>query len=138
MVSGRQEARGACNVLRPGFTLVELIVVLAILALLLSIAVPRYIHHVQRAKEATLRQDLIVMRDSIDKFFGDKGRYPDALDELVKERYLRAIPVDPITESNTSWVSLPPPPEAQVKGQVYDVRSGAEGQGADGKLYSEW
>jgi len=138
MVSCRQEVRSARDVPRPGFTLVELIVVLAILALLLSLAVPRYIHHVQRAKEATLRQDLIVMRDSIDKFFGDKGRYPDALDELVKERYLRAIPVDPITESNTSWVSLPPPPEAQVKGQVYDVRSGAEGQGADGKLYSEW
>jgi general secretion pathway protein G len=138
MVSRKREPRSGGKVSHRGFTLVELIVVLAILALLLSLAVPRYIQHVQRAKEATLRQDLIVMRDSIDKFFGDKGRYPDALDELVKERYLRAIPVDPITESDTSWLALSPPADLQVKGQVYDVRSGAEGKGADGRAYSEW
>jgi general secretion pathway protein G len=120
-----------------GFTLIELIVVLAILALLLTIAVPRYFQHVERAKEATLKQDLIIMRDSLDKFFGDKGRYPDSLDELVKERYLRTIPVDPVTESAATWVPVPPPVDVQVKGQVYDVRSGADGNALDGKPYSE-
>jgi general secretion pathway protein G len=123
---------------RLGFTLIELIVVLAILALLLTIAVPRYMRHVERTKEATLQQDLNIMRDSIDKFFGDKGRYPESLDELVKERYLRAVPVDPITESPTTWLPTPPPPEVQTKGQVYDVRSGAPGNGTDGRPYSEW
>jgi general secretion pathway protein G len=122
---------------RGGFTLIELIVVLAILALLLTIAVPRYFQHVERAKEATLKQDLAIMRDSIDKFFGDKGRYPDSLDELVKERYLRTIPVDPVTESASTWMPVAPPVDVQVKGQVYDVRSGAEGNALDGKPYSE-
>jgi type II secretion system protein G len=81
-----------------GFTLIELIVVLTVLALLLTIAVPRYFSHIEHAKEATLKQDLSVMRDAIDKFHGDKGRYPDQLDELVSARYIRTIPVDPITE----------------------------------------
>jgi len=84
---------------RTGFTLIELIVVLTVLALLLTIAVPRYFSHIEHAKEATLKQDLSVMRDAIDKFHGDKGRYPDQLDELVSARYIRTIPVDPITES---------------------------------------
>jgi general secretion pathway protein G len=130
---GERRARAA----RAGFTLIELIVVLAILALLLTIAVPRYFSHVERAKEATLKQDLNIMRDSIDKFFGDKGRYPDSLEELVSERYLRGLPVDPITESTATWVAVPPPVDVQVKGQVYDVRSGAEGNALDGKPYSE-
>lgn len=121
-----------------GFTLIELVVVFAILALLVSIAVPRYFAHVDRAKEATLKQDLSVMRDAIDKFYGDKDRYPDTLEELVAERYLRTVPRDPITESNTTWVALPPPADANVKGQVYDVKSGAEGKGGDGTEYREW
>jgi general secretion pathway protein G len=121
-----------------GFTLIELIVVFAILALLVSIAVPRYFAHVDRAKEATLKQDLVVMRDAIDKFYGDKGRYPDNLDEMVSQRYLRSIPVDPITESAATWVTLPPPPEAEAKGEVYDIKSGAEGKAADGIEYREW
>ena len=121
-----------------GFTLIELVVVFAILALLVSIAVPRYFAHVDRAKEATLKQDLSVMRDAIDKFYGDKGRYPDNLDEMVSQRYLRSIPVDPITESAATWVALPPPPEAEVKGEVYDIKSGAEGNAADGTEYREW
>lgn len=121
-----------------GFTLIELIVVFAILALLVSIAVPRYFAHVDRAKEATLKQDLSVMRDAIDKFYGDKGRYPDDLAEMVSQRYLRSIPVDPITESGGTWVTLPPPPEAEAKGEVYDIKSGAEGTAADGTEYREW
>jgi general secretion pathway protein G len=121
-----------------GFTLIELIVVFAILAMLVSIAVPRYFQHVERAKEATLKQDLNVMRDAIDKFFADKGRYPDSLEELVKERYVRLVPVDPITESPTTWQTLPPPPDSGSKGEVYDVKSGADGTAADGSKYAEW
>lgn len=121
-----------------GFTLIELIVVFAILALLISIAVPRYFAHVDRAKEATLKQDLSVMRDSIDKFYADKGRYPDTLEELVSERYLRNVPMDPITERNTTWVTLPPPADANAKGEVYEVKSGAEGKGGDGTDYRDF
>lgn len=121
-----------------GFTLIELVIVMAIIALLMSIAVPRYFQHLQRAKEATLRQDLNIVRDSIDKFFGDKGRYPSSLDELVKERYLRAIPIDPITESSTTWVRVAPPAQAQSTGELYDIRSGAAGNASDGRPYGDW
>jgi len=121
-----------------GFTLIELIVVLAILAALLSIAAPRYFVHVDRAREATLMQNLNVMRDAIDKFYADKGRYPETIEELVTTRYLRSVPVDPITESDTTWVVLQPPLDAQVVSGVYDVRSGAPGEGANGKPYAQW
>ena len=121
-----------------GFTLIELIVVFAILALLISLAVPRYFTHIERAKEATLRQDLQVMRDAIDKFHGDKGRYPASLDELVSERYLRRVPVDPITETDTTWRTVQPPADAQAKGELYDVKSGAEGNARDGRPYADW
>jgi len=120
-----------------GFTLIELIVVFAILALLITIAVPRYFSHIERAKEATLKQDLSVMRDAIDKFYADKGRYPETLEELAKERYIREVPTDPFTESASSWTILPPA-DAKEKGQVYDVKSGAEGKSSDGKAYAEW
>jgi general secretion pathway protein G len=120
-----------------GFTLIELIVVLAILALLLTIAIPRYFAHVEHAKEATLKQDLNIMREAIDKFYGDKGRYPDNLDELVSMRYIRAVPSDPITDSASTW-KIVPPVDSEAKGAVYDVKSGAEGNGPDGKPYAEW
>jgi general secretion pathway protein G len=119
------------------FTLVELIIVLAILALLLTVAVPRYFAHIERTKEATLKQDLAVMRDAIDKFHGDKGRYPESLDELVTLRYMRSVPVDPITDSTGTWKVLPPP-DSEAKGSVYDVKSGAEGNGLDGKPFADW
>jgi len=135
MVGRRQQGRSGHA---RGFTLIELVVVLAIVALLISIAAPRYFTHVQRAKEATLRQDLSVMRDAIDKFYADKRRYPEALNELVSARYIRTIPPDPITESATTWTVLMPPLDSVAEGSVYDVRSGAPGAGADGKLYTEW
>ena len=122
---------------RTGFTLIELIVVLTVLALLLTIAVPRYFAHIEHAKEATLKQDLMVMRDAIDKFHGDKGRYPDQLDELVSARYIRSIPLDPITESTSTWRVIPPT-DTEAKGAVYDIKSGADGKSVDGTLYSEW
>lgn len=119
-----------------GFTLIELMVVMAIIATLLAIAMPRYFSSLESSQEASLRQTLFVVRDALDKHYGDTGRYPDSLAELVERRYLRAMPVDPITESSDTWVILPPPPG--VPGAAGDLRSGAEGRGRDDTPYSEW
>lgn len=120
----------------PGFTLIELLVVLAIVATLLAIAAPRYFRSVEHSKEVALKQSLAVMRDAIDKFYGDQGVYPESLEVLVEKRYLRSIPVDPITESVTSW-QIVAPAEPNT-GKVYDVKSGAEGRAAGGTSYKEW
>jgi general secretion pathway protein G len=139
VLAAQGEATGAGHGLRPtahAFTLIELIIVLAILALLLTIAVPRYFAHVEHAKEATLKQDLAVMRDAIDKFHGDKGRYPDSLEELAALRYIRSVPVDPITDSVSTW-KVVPPTDSEAKGAVYDVKSGAEGNRQDGKPFAD-
>jgi general secretion pathway protein G len=137
-VSGRTRGqRTRCSrPTRRAFTLIELIIVLAILALLITIAVPRYFAHIERAKEATLRQDLVIMRDAIDKFHGDKGRYPESLEELVKLRYIRSVPVDPITESVSTW-KMVAPPDSEAKGALYDIKSGAEGNSLDGKPFGD-
>ena len=123
--------------LRRGFTLIELMVVMAIIAVLLTIAAPRYFNHLDRAREATLRQTLAVVRDAIDKFHGDTSSYPEGIEELVTKRYLRAAPIDPITDSAQTWVLLPPP-VANGSGKLWDLRSGAEGSGANGTPYAEW
>ena len=122
----------------PGFTLIELIVVMAIVALLVSIAAPRYLQSVERAREATLRTSLMVMRDAIDRFTADRGRYPDSLEELVATRYLRALPEDPMTGRRDGWLLLAPPPDSVLQGPVNDVRSSAAGRARDGALYAEW
>ena len=119
------------------FTLIELLVVMAIIATLLSIAVPRYFHSVERAKEAALKQTLSVTRDSIDKFYGDNGRYPKDLQELVGKRYLRSMPFDPFAESDATWDILSSP-ESAGKSELYDIRSGAQGTSADGKAYADF
>jgi general secretion pathway protein G len=119
-----------------GFTLVELMVVMAIIALLLALALPRYFNHLDRSRETILKQDLATMRDAIDKYHGDRGRYPDSLDELVSARYLRALPVDPITERSDSWQIVPPAEEEA--GAVYDIKSGAPGTARDGSAYADW
>lgn len=121
---------------RSGFTLIELLVVMAIIALLLSLAIPRYFGSLERSKEAVLREDLFQLRDAIGKYYGDKGKYPESLDALASEKYLRKVPVDPITESTTTWVIVPP--EDPQKGGVYDVKSGAQGKASDGSVYAEW
>ena len=119
-----------------GFTLIELLVVMAIIATLFTIAVPRYFHSVERSKEAVLREDLSTMRDAIDKYYSDNGQYPDTLDALVAKKYLRAIPLDPITETVSTWV--PVPSQDADKGGVFDVKSGAPGKGLDGTAYADW
>jgi general secretion pathway protein G len=122
---------------RRGFTLIELMVVLTIVGLLLSLAVPRYFHSVQRSKENILRANLATTRDALDKFVGDNGRYPDSLDQLVERRYLRALPYDPITDSNASW-TLIPSQRTDRPGAVFDIHSGSQDQAADGSRYADW
>jgi general secretion pathway protein G len=119
-----------------GFTLIELMVVLAIIALLVAIVAPHHVGRMTRAEEAVLQQNLNLMREALDKHYADAGRYPDSLDELVTKRYLRSIPQDPITQSHTTWVVVPPA-DPQKTG-VYDVRSGAQGKGLDGTEYAQW
>lgn len=123
---------------RAGFTLIELLVSMAIVALLLALAVPRYFGRVEQAKETVLRENLHQMREAIDKFYGDNGRYPASLQELVARKYLRRIPPDPITDSNTGWVVVAPAGPQPGQGSVFDVRSGAPGKARDGTLYSSW
>ncbi|HET7061881.1 MAG TPA: prepilin-type N-terminal cleavage/methylation domain-containing protein [Nitrosospira sp.] len=118
-----------------GFTLVELLVVMAIIATLLSIVAPRYFNSLDRSRETVLRQDLNIMRDAIDKFNSDTGKYPADLAELVEKRYLRAIPVDPLTESSETWVAVPPP---NADSGIYDVRSGSSAEAKDGTSYADW
>lgn len=119
-----------------GFTLIELLVVMVVIATLLTIAVPRYFHSVDKSKEAVLRENLAAMRDALQKYYADKGRYPEKLEDLERDRYLRRVPVDPITSSATTWVVVPP--ADPVKGAVYDVQSGAPGKSIDGSPYHEW
>lgn len=122
--------------LRLGFTLIELLVALTIIALLLSLVVPRYFGSLTRADEAVLKENLFLMRDAIDKHFADTGRYPASLDELAAKKYIRSVPADPFTQSPTTWVLVPPSDPQQ--GAVYDVKSGAKGVGRDGKPYEQW
>ncbi|MNZ35412.1 Type II secretion system protein G precursor [compost metagenome] len=119
-----------------GFTLIELLVVMAIIATLMTIAVPRYFNSLETSKETTLRQSLSVMREALDHYYGDTGKYPETIDELVTQRYLRTLPVDPITERNDLWLVVPPPDG--VPGGVADVHSGASGRAKDGSLYADW
>lgn len=125
---------------RQGFTLIELLVVLSIIALLLTLAVPRYIHGVDLAKEAVLKENLHLVRETIEKFYGDKGRYPESLDELVSGKYLRSLPYDPITATTETWTIIAPPTSdnaPDVQGKVYDLRSGAPGNTLDGKPFAD-
>lgn len=121
---------------RRGFTLIELLVVMAIIATLLTLVVPRYFRSLQRSREAVLMQDLTTLRESIDRFYGDKGAYPPTLAALVEKHYLRSIPVDPIARAADKWVVVnsDDPDDAGVK----DVRSGAEGAGENGVPYAAW
>ena len=119
-----------------GFTLIELLVVLGIVALMLTLAVPRYFPSIDKAKETILADNLRNTRDVIDQFYADRGRYPDSLDQLVEKKYLRSLPIDPITESSATWVLIPP--EDATKGALYSIKSGAPGNDRNGKPYSEW
>lgn len=124
------------NRFKSGFTLIELLVVMAIIGTLLTIAMPRYFHSVDRSKEAVLRQNLTLTRQALDKYFGDNGKYPDSLEDLVSKKYLRSLPYDPITEDRTTWLIVAP--DAAEKGAVFDIKSGAQGKALDGSEYKDW
>jgi general secretion pathway protein G len=122
-------------VMRRGFTLIELMVVLSIIALLLTLAVPRYFGSIDKSKEAVLRENLNQMRDAISRYYADKGKYPESLDALAAEKYLRGVPLDPVTESDKTWIVVQP--DDPQKGGVYDVKSGASGKTKDGREFSQ-
>lgn len=121
---------------KSGFTMIELLVVMAVIALLLSLAAPRYFNSVLKSREAVLRENLAVTRQALDRYYGDNGKYPDGLDMLVSKKYLRSLPLDPITDSVATWVIVPP--DVPEKGGVFDVKSGAAGKARDGTAYAEW
>ena len=134
IVTGRRHGVRAAGF--GGFTLIELLVVMAIIATLLTIAVPRYTRSLLRSRESVLKQDLTTLRESIDKFYGDTGKYPQTLAVLVDKRYLRSIPVDPIAKSADKWIVVNS--EDPEDNGVKDVRSGADGTGENGVAYGAW
>jgi general secretion pathway protein G len=123
-------------VMRRGFTLIELLVVLAIVATLLTLALPRYFSSVDRSKEAVLKENLYQMREAISRYHADKGKYPETLESLAADKYLRKVPLDPMTESAASWIVVRP--ENPDAGGVYDVKSGATGKALDGSEFAQW
>ncbi len=122
---------------RTGFTLIELLVVMAIVSALLSIVAPRYMRKIDVAKEAALRENLNALRIALDQYDSDKGSYPEKLSDLVGQRYLRALPMDPVTERRDSWVASIREEEGGRR-VVNDVHSGAAGHGLDGTPYGSW
>lgn len=119
-----------------GFTLIELMVVMAVVAMLMTIALPRYFSSLEASRDTTLKQSLAVMRETLDQYYGDTGAYPDSLEELVERRYLRQVPIDPILERSDRWILVEPP--EGVAGRVSDVKSAATGQARDGSTYAHW
>ena len=119
-----------------GYTLIELMVVLTIIGILATLAQPNFQRTIIRAKEASLRQSLFVLRDVIDQYYADHGKYPETLEDLVEERYIRSVPEDPFTHSTSSWIIIPP--EGGARGGVYDVHSGSDLVGLNNEPYNEW
>jgi general secretion pathway protein G len=131
----RLRARGA-----EGWTLIEMLVVLSLIMILASLALTQYRNSIQTAKEATLRANLYHMREAIDQYYADKGRYPDSLDTLVSERYLRAIPKDPITDT-TDWQTIQAesePGSSTLSPGIYEVKSASSAVAMDGSPYATW
>ena len=124
-----------------GFTLIELLIVISLIIVLATISLATYRNSVQRGREAVLREDLFRMRDAIDQHYADKGKYPPSLEDLVSAGYLRTIPVDPMTQSSTTWETIqaePDPANLTAEPGVYNVKSGSEGEALDGSKFNEW
>jgi len=123
-----------------GFTMIELLIVLSLIVILASMGMSQYHHSVVYSKEAVLREDLFRMRDAIDQYYADKGQYPASLDALVSDHYMRAVPVDPFTKSNSTWQTIPAEPDASnptAEPGVYNVKSGSDATAMDGTRYSD-
>jgi len=123
-----------------GFTLMEVVIVMTVMAILVTVAIPIYNTHVKHAKETVLKQDLFEMRSAIDKYTVDKERAPQTLQDVVQAGYLRAIPADPFTKSADTWqIEIETePPSPDVPAGINNVRSGADGTGSDGVAYSQY
>lgn len=117
-----------------GFTLIEMMMVITIIGILATIALPMYQSSVTKSKEAALREDLFNLRVSIDKYYADHGEYPPSIASLAEKRYIRFVPIDPFTKAKDTWVEVP---EAGGKG-VFDIRSGSDLVGTNGVGYDEW
>jgi len=126
----RLTARSLCGPAHRGFTLVELMVVMVLIAILLTIAVPRYFGTVDNGKASVQRQNIAAIRDAIDKYYGDQGKYPDTLQDLVDKHYLREVPVDPLTD-HRDWVTVAPTDTALTG--VYDIQSAKPAPNPNGK-----
>ena len=124
-----------------GFTIIELMVVLFIITILATMGMTQYRQSVVYAREGVLKEDLFRMRDAIDQYYADKGSYPSTLDALVSDGYVRKIPDDPFTKSNSSWQTVPAEPDPNnptAEAGVYDVKSGSDATALDGTKYAEW
>jgi general secretion pathway protein G len=124
-----------------GFTIIELLVVLALISILATMGMAQYRLGIVHAREAVLKTDLFDLRDAIDQYYADKGQYPGALDALVSDGYIRKIPVDPFTNAADTWQTIPSEPDPNnptaIPG-IYDVKSGSEQTAINGTKYSEW
>jgi general secretion pathway protein G len=126
---------------RAGFTLIELMVVISLLVILASMGLVQYRQSIVRASEAALKEDLFRMRDAIDQYYADKNKYPTTLEALVSDGYLRQIPKDPFTKSESTWQSIPAEPDVNnpsAEPGVFDVKSGSEANALDGTRYADW
>ena len=124
-----------------GFTMIELLVVVSLIVILATMGLTQYRNSVIHAREATLKEDLFRMRDAIDQYYADKGKYPATLDALVSDGYVRKLPEDPFTHSSTSWQAVPAEPDPNnpaAEAGVFDVKSGSDETALDGTRYSEW
>jgi general secretion pathway protein G len=124
-----------------GWTMIELVIVIAIIMILAAMALTQYRNSILYAKEAALKSDLFLMRDAIDQYYADKGKYPESLQSLVTDSYLRAIPRDPFTNSSDTWTTTtadPQPGQLSSQTGIYDVKSGSDLNGSDGTRYADW
>jgi general secretion pathway protein G len=140
-LSARHDGEPPTSRAQAGWTMIELLIVISIIMILSAIALTSWRNSVTLAKEAVLRSDLMMMREAIDQYYADKGKYPDSLQSLVSESYLRALPKDPFTNSTDSWQTEeaePQPGSNTAEPGVFDVKSGASGTATDGSNFSDW
>jgi general secretion pathway protein G len=141
MTRARRLRESRCARAAGGFTMVELMVVIALIVVLTTMGLTQYQHSVVYARESVLKEDLFRLRDAIDQYFADKGQYPTTLDALVSDGYVRKIPDDPFTKNNSSWQTVPAEPDPNnptAEAGVYDVKSGSEATALDGTKYADW